>query len=110
MARRVVRTKTEQDSGAYCPTRSMVREPYDGIIGDAPDRGDPVGESGTVRGSLRRHAYTAMVEAMMSQTPERGKTGRAVPAEPERGGHRRGRYQPLCGGARRPGGAAGARV
>ena len=34
------------DSGAYCPTRSMVREPYDGIIGEAPDRGDPVGESG----------------------------------------------------------------
>ena len=28
--------------GAYCPIGSMVRESYDGIIGDAPLWGDPV--------------------------------------------------------------------
>ena len=31
------------DTGAYCPTRSMVREPYDGIIGDAPIGAIPLG-------------------------------------------------------------------
>ena len=55
------------DSGAYCPTRSMVREPYDGIIGEAPIGAIPLGRVATVRGSLRRHAYAAMVEAMMSR-------------------------------------------
>ena len=30
------------DTGGYYPIGSMVREPYDGIIGDAPSRGDPV--------------------------------------------------------------------
>ena len=55
------------DSGAYCPNRSMVREPYDGIIGEAPIGAIPLGRVATVRGSLRRHAYTAMVEAMMSR-------------------------------------------
>ena len=28
--------KDREDTGAYCPIHSMVREPYDGIIGDAP--------------------------------------------------------------------------
>ena len=55
------------DSGAYCPNHSMVREPYDCIIGDAPIGAIPLGRVATVRGSLRRHAYTAMVEAMMSR-------------------------------------------
>ena len=55
------------DAGAYCPIHSMVREPYDGIIGDAPIGAIPLGRVATVRGSLRRHAYTAMVEAMMSR-------------------------------------------
>ena len=45
----------------------MVREPYDCIIGDAPIRAIPLGRVATARGSLRRHAYTAMVEAMMSR-------------------------------------------
>ena len=55
------------DSGAYCPNHSMVREPYDCIIGDAPIGAIPLGRVATVRSSLRRHAYTAMVEAMMSR-------------------------------------------
>ena len=63
------------DTGAYCPIRSMVREPYDGIIGDAPIGAIPLGRVATVCGALRRHAYTAMVEAVMS----RGKSG----AKPE---------------------------
>ena len=55
------------DTGAYCPTRSMVREPYDCIIGDAPVRAIPLGRVATVRGSLWRHAYTATVETMMNR-------------------------------------------
>ena len=66
--------KDRADSGAYCPTRSMVREPYDGIIGEAPIGAIPLGRVATVRGSLRRHAYTVILEAVM-----RGKSG-AKPA------------------------------
>ena len=75
MAGRVVRTKTEQAlvriarsiawSGSLT-TASLVT-PRCGAI--------PLGRVATARGSLRRHAYTAMVEAMMS----RGKSG-AEPA------------------------------
>ena len=54
-------------TGAYCPTKSMVREPCDCIIGDAPAGAIPLGRVATIRGSLRRHAYTALVEAMMSR-------------------------------------------
>ena len=64
------------DTGAYCPVDSMVWETCDGIIGDAPGRGDPVGEIVTVRDSLRRWAYKAIVEAVMS----RGKSS-AKPTE-----------------------------
>ena len=35
--------KDRADSGAYCPTHSMVREPYDGIIGVAPIGAIPLG-------------------------------------------------------------------
>ena len=45
----------------------MVREPYGCIIGDAPVRAIPLGRMATVRGFLRRHAHTAMAEAMMSR-------------------------------------------
>ena len=45
----------------------MVREPYDCIIGDARIRAIPLGRVAMVRGSLWRHAYTAMVEAMMNR-------------------------------------------
>ena len=55
------------DTGAYCPTRSMVREPYDCIIGDAPVRAIPLGRVAKVRGSLWRHAYTATAESMMNR-------------------------------------------
>ena len=55
------------DAGVYCPNHSMVREPYDCIIGDAPIGAIPLGRVATVRGSLRRHAYAEMVEAMMSR-------------------------------------------
>ena len=53
----------------------MVREPYDCITGDALSGAIPLGRVAKIRGSLRRHACTAMVEAMMS----RGKSG-AEPA------------------------------
>ena len=46
----------------------MVREPYDCIIGDAPVGAIPLERVATIRGSLRRHTYTAMVEAMMSSS------------------------------------------
>ena len=70
--------KDRADSGAYCPTRSMAREPYDGIIGAAPVGATPVGavplgRVATVRGSLRRHAYTAMAEAMVRRRRSRAK-------------------------------------
>ena len=54
------------DTGAYCPIHSMVRESYDCIIGDAPTGAIPLGRLTTVRDSLRRCAYTIIVEAVMS--------------------------------------------
>ena len=33
---RVAGIETELGIGAYCPVQSMVRVPYDGIIGDVP--------------------------------------------------------------------------
>ena len=59
--------KDREDTGAYCPVGSMVRETCDGIIGDAPTGAIPLGRVSTVRGSLRRHVYAAIVEAMMSR-------------------------------------------
>ena len=53
----------------------MVREPCDGIIGDAPIGAIPLGRVTTVRGSLRRDPDTALVEAMMNR--------RKSSAEPE---------------------------
>ena len=44
----------------------MVRESYGGIIGDAPTGAIPLGRMATVRGSLRRHAYAAMLEGTMT--------------------------------------------
>ena len=64
------------DSGAYCPNRSMVREPYDGIIGDAPIGAIPLRRVATFRGSLRRHVYLVGVEGMMSH----GRQSSAKPA------------------------------
>ena len=63
------------DTGAYCPFDSMVREPCGCIIGDALAGAIPLGRLSTVRDSLRRCAYTAILEAVMS----RGKSG-AEPA------------------------------
>ena len=54
------------DTGAYCPIHSMVRESYDCLIGDAPTGAIPLGRLTTVRDSLRRCAYTIIVEAVMS--------------------------------------------
>ena len=76
MARRVVRDEGRLATGAYFPTNSMVREPYDCIIGDAPTGAIPLGRVATISGSLRRHAYTALAETMMG----RGKSN-AKPAE-----------------------------
>ena len=53
----------------------MVREPCGCIIGDAPVGAIPLGRLSTVRDSLRRCAYTVILEAVMS----RGKSG-AEPA------------------------------
>ena len=64
------------DTGAYCPNRSMVREPYDGIIGDAPIGAIPLRRVATLRGSLRRHVYLVGVEGMMSH----GRQSSAKPA------------------------------
>ena len=47
--------------GAYCPIGSMVRESYDGIIGDAPPGAIPFHRLFDVGDSLRRHAYAAIV-------------------------------------------------
>ena len=33
---RVAGKETDLGIGAYCPVQSMVRVPYDGIIGDVP--------------------------------------------------------------------------
>ena len=55
--------RTDEDragAGAYCLIHSMVRELYDCIIGDAPIGAIPLGRVATARGSLRRHAYTAI--------------------------------------------------
>ena len=52
------------DIGACCPTQSMVRESYGGIIGDAPIRAIPFGRMAIVRDSLRRCAYAAMLEGI----------------------------------------------
>ena len=102
-------------TGAHCPTKSMVREPYDCIIGDAPTGAIPLGRVATIRGSLRRHADTAMVEAMMS----RGKSN-AEPAELSQlnlnaagidvGATSHYVAVPVCGGIRRSGRAAGTGV
>ena len=46
--------------GAYCPIGSMVRESYDGIIGDAPAGAIPFHRLFDVGDSLRRHAYAAI--------------------------------------------------
>ena len=64
------------DTGAYCPNRSMVREPYDGIIGEAPIGAIPLRRVATFRGSLRRHVYLVGVEGMMSH----GRQSSAKPA------------------------------
>ena len=39
---RVAGIETELGIGAYCPVQSMVRVPYDGIIGDVPLGNAPV--------------------------------------------------------------------
>ena len=87
MARRVVRTKTEQTlvriartiawSGSL--TSAALVTPRSGPI--------PLGRVATVRGSLRRHAYTAIVEAMMSRRQSSAKPGGLSQPEPERGRH-----------------------
>ena len=50
----------------------MVRESYDGIIGDAPIGAIPLGRLSPVRGSLRRHSYTVIAEGMMSARQSSG--------------------------------------
>ena len=54
---------------------SMVRESYDGIIGDVPGRAIPFHRLFDVGGSLRRRVYAAIVEGIMS-----GRQNSAKPA------------------------------
>ena len=54
---------------------SMVRESYDGIIGDVPGRAIPFHRLFDVGDSLRRHVYAAIVEGIMS-----GRQNSAKPA------------------------------
>ena len=56
-----------EDTGAYCPLSSVVRESCDCIIGDAPTGAIPFGRLYIVSDSLRRHAYTVIVEGLMSR-------------------------------------------
>ena len=67
MVRRVARTKTERALVDITRCGSMVRESYDGIIGDVPSRAIPFYRLFNVGNSLRRHVYAATVEAMMSR-------------------------------------------
>ena len=53
----------------------MVRGSYGGIIGDAPTGAIPLGRMATVRGSLRRHAYAAMLEGYDDSESEERETG-----------------------------------
>ena len=52
--------------GADCPLASIVRESCDCIIGDARPEAIPFGRLCVVGDSLRRHAYTVIVEGIMS--------------------------------------------
>ncbi len=61
------------DVGAYCPLGSMVRESYDGIIGDAPSGAIPFHRLFDISDSLRRHVYVVGVEGMMSTRKSRAK-------------------------------------
>ena len=110
MARRVVRTKTEQ-------TLVRIARPvaWPGSLTTAslvqPRSGLPrPGRVATVRGSLRRHAYTAMAEAMMSRRQSRAKPEGLSQLNLNAAGIDVGATSHFRGGARRPGGAAGARV
>ena len=60
--RRAVRTKAERALVDITRCGSMVRESYDGIIGDAPSRAIPFHRLFDVGDSLRRHVYAAIVE------------------------------------------------
>ena len=62
-----------EDTGAYCPLSSVVRESCDCIIGDAPPEAIPFGRLYIVSDSLRQPAYTVIVEGMMSTGQSRAK-------------------------------------
>ena len=66
MVRRVVRTKAERALVDIIRCGSMVRESYDGAIGDAPRGVIPFYRSFDVGDSLRRHVYAVIAEGMMS--------------------------------------------
>ena len=74
-------------TGGYYPMDSMVREPCDGIIGDAPAGAIPFHRLFDVVGSLRRRALQGNPGGGDEQREERCRTGGTVPAEPQRGRH-----------------------
>ena len=110
MVRRVVRTKTD-----WRLVRIARRRAWSGshatasLVTPRPGR-SRWGEWQTIRGSLRRHAYTALVEAMMSRGQSDAKPAELSQLNLNAAGHRRGGHRPLRGGTRRPGGAAGTGV
>ena len=75
MVRPIVRIKAGWTLVRIARSIALVREPCGCIIGDASAGAIPLGRLSTVRDSLRRCAYTAILEAVMS----RGESG-AEPA------------------------------
>ena len=89
----------------------MVRESYDGIIGDAPSGAIPFHRLFDISDSLRRHVYVVGVEGMMSsRRKSRAKPEGLSQLNLNAAGIDSGGHQPLCGSSRRPRGAAGAGV
>ena len=64
---RVVVEETGLGIGVFCPLQSMVRVPYDGIIGDVPLGTLPFERLCEAHGTLRRHAYFTVAEGVMDR-------------------------------------------
>ena len=65
LVRHVAVIETGLGIGACCPIQSMVRAPYDGIIGDVPLGTLPFERLCEAHGTLRRHAYSIPAEGEM---------------------------------------------
>ena len=99
-----------EDTGAYCPLSSVVRESCDCIIGDAPPEAIPFGRLYIVSDSLRQPAYTVIVEGMMSTGQSSAKPAGLSQLNLNAAGIDVGSTSHYEGGSCRPDGAAGAGV